>query len=171
MVVTQKQTITNYKLLTFAGLNNAAGINQFDFNLVAGKRLIIKKILLKWFVIDDSNGYPYDGSITNFDGTIANHTIIKSDSHKIFIPENSSSNIFQDGNCSLIFSINNKPLFLNGKLDNLFINEDNVNINIGEPVQSIIIKVNNAKALLLNGSNLVESTNLGWLLEMGVYII
>lgn len=171
MIVKETPVSTNYKLLTITGVNGVAGTYQFDFNLVNGKRLLIKRVCFKWYLIDNSEGVPYLSSDTSIDGVVAGHNVINANAEKVFIPEQSAANRFQNSLCTLLFNINNKPVYLNGKMDNIFLNEDNINIMINEPVQSIIVKVSNAKVILLNGASLVSSENIGWICEIGAYIL
>jgi hypothetical protein len=171
MKVNVTSNATNYKLLSFAGNNNVLGSYQFDSNLITGKRLYIKRIRFKWYTLDNTEGLPYLSSGATIDGTVTGHDVLNSNSEKIFIPEESGSNIFQNSNCILNFLFNDKPVFLNGKMDNLFLNEDNLDLLINEPIQTIKIKVNNAKVCLLNGGSLQLSENIGWICELGAYIL
>lgn len=164
-------TATNYRLLTYAGNNNDTGAAKFDFNLIQGKRLIIKKIALKWYTKDGTEGVPYLGSNAGLDGLISGHSVINSTTQKILIPENSAAAVFQDDLATFSLGVNNKPVFLNGKLETLHINEDNIDIRINEPIQSIIVRIAGAKAALLSGGDIVLSENLAWVCELGVYII
>ena len=57
-------------------------------------------------------------------------------------------------------------------MDNLFLKEDNINLVINEPVTDINIKVANAKMVFLDNTGaLIESDNIGWVCELGVYIV
>ncbi|MEW6508383.1 MAG: hypothetical protein AB1432_11615 [Bacteroidota bacterium] len=170
-LVKVRTQITNYRLLTYTGANNTFGTAQFDINLILNKTLLIKRIAFKWFTLDNSAGVPYLNSTVNFDGAINGHNVLNSNTELIYIPKESGSNINQDGNCTLIFTFNNKPIFLNGRLDDIFIEESNLDLRINEPIQSVAVKVLNAKVCLLNGASLVVSDNIGWKCEIGAYII
>lgn len=161
-----------YKLLTFTGANNADGTAEFDFNLIKNKRLVIKRIGFKWYQLDNVDGYPYLKSSVNVDALKTEHAVLYTSTQKTFIPENSGANKNQAGNCTLLFTINDKPVYLNGKMDNLFLTEDNLNFFINEDVQKFSIKVTNAKMNFLDATGaIVESDNLGWVCEIGVYIV
>ncbi len=171
-MITERLNSANYKLLTFTAVNNAIGQKEFDFNLVQSRRIIIKRIAFKWYQIDNVDGLPYKNSRASIDGLLLQHDVIDGTSQKIFIPENFASNKFQNGNCLLQFTINSKPVYLNGKMDNLFLKEDNINLVINEPVTDINIKVANAKMVFLDNTGaLIESDNIGWVCELGVYIV
>jgi len=162
----------DYKLLTFTALNNVASTQEFDFNLIRGKRLVIKRIAFKWYQKDNIDGYPYKGSRTTIDGLVTEHEIHYTNAEKAFIPEDFAANKNQAGNCILNFTINNKPIYLNGKMDNLYLKEDNLNLSINEPVQDFVIKVTNALMIFLKSDGtLNESDNLGWVCEVGCYVL
>jgi len=162
---------TNYKLLTFTASNNADATQNFDFNLIRGKRLVIKRIAFKWYQLDNVDGYPYKGTFISVDGLVTTHEIIYGNTEKPFIPESSAANKDQGGNCLLSFTINDKPIYLNGQMDNLYLKEDNLNIFVNEDLQKMNIKVTNAKMIFVKNGALVESDNLGWVCEVGVYIL
>ncbi len=143
-------TITNYRVLQFAGVNNTPAVQKFDFKLLKHRNMIIKRIKFLWFVLDESEGLPYRKSAANFDGTILQHDVIKGTS-KSFIPKDSAANIYQNGNCTANLLVNSKPTYLSGEMNNLFLEENNIDISINEPIQSLSMQINNAKMLLLNG--------------------
>lgn len=162
---------TGYHLLTFTALNNVESTQEFDFNLIKGKRVVIKRLKFKWYQADATDGYPYQGSTMNIDGTVTGHYLINSSTQKLFIPEHFAANKHQAGNCTLQFKINDRPLYLNGKMDNLFLNEDSLNLLVDEPVQKFTIKVLNATMIFISSAGaLNESDNLGWVCEVGVYV-
>lgn len=161
----------NYKLLIFTAVNNAIGTQQFDFNLIQGKLMLIKRIKFNWYQLDAVDGHPYKGSKTTIDGTVTEHETMNGNTEKSFIPEHYAANKNQDGNCLLSFAINDKPIYLNGKMDNLYLKEDNLNLLINEPVQTFSVKITNAKMIFLDNTGaLVESDNLGWVCEVGAYV-
>lgn len=172
MEVQERPNTTAYKLLTFTAANNVDGTQQFEFSLIRNKRLVIKRIAFKWYQLDNVDGYPYKGSSVSIDGLVTSHEILRTNTEKCFIPEDFASNKHQDGNCLLSFTINDKPVYLNGAMDNLYLKEDNLNLFVNEPVQKFSIKVLNAKMIFLtSGGLLVESDNIGWVCEVGAYII
>ncbi len=171
-MVKETPNTTGYKLLTFTALNNVESTQNFDFNLIRGKRLVIKRIAFKWYQKDNVDGYPYKGTKVTVDGLVTEHEIFRTNTEKCFIPEDFAANKSQGGNCTLLFTINDKPIYLNGKMDNLFLKEDNLSLFVNEPVQSFIIKVTGAKMIFLTAAGaLNESDNLGWVCEVGVYIV
>lgn len=170
-MVNERPNIGGYRLLTFTGTNGVLGTKEFDSNLILNKKILIKDIKFKWYLIDASEGLPYKSSITNIDGLVSGHEILNVGANKVFIPENFASNIFQNGNCLLNFSVNNKPVFLNGKMDDLYLHKDNLDILINESVQSFDIKITGAAMLLLLDNVIASSNNIGWVCEVGVFII